>query len=140
MPRKVYNEELAEKILKFIENGNNLSTSARLCNVSVKTVENWIYRGKNARSNFHDFYLRYKQAQAKHTAYCKQKMVEAGKNDWKMWRYKGYCVNPKSFPSEKGNAVNVDVEGVNAGVALFKAFERAQKKYREEKAKRCDDK
>ena len=46
MPRKIYNEELAEKILKSIENGNNLSTAARLCNVSVKTVENWIYRVK----------------------------------------------------------------------------------------------
>lgn len=135
----VYTPELAKRIINAIKFGNTVQDAAEMHKVCKETIMQWTKRGKDPRSNFHEFYLGYKEAQASHAAHCRKKMEETGKDDWKMWRYKGYCVSPHSFPPWSNKAavkVNVNSSTENPGTALFKAFEKAQKKYNKEQAKK----
>lgn len=65
-PRTVYTDEIGERIIKYLAQGNYLQTAAAAAGMNPGTVRGWIERGQDdENSPYHEFAMRCLEASGK---------------------------------------------------------------------------
>lgn len=123
--------KLDEDMIKFLctahENGAPQTVCAKLANIDRKTLYNWIQKGKHSkRGKFHDFYVKWENADGKFQTYHLRNITEHAKKDWRASRYLLEVANPQEF------VIQEKIQNVNkteVSITKPKSFKEEMREY-----------
>lgn len=86
MAKTKLTEEKIKTAVKMVEKGHYYKDIYGVLGVCKKTWQNWINRGKEAKSGiYRKFYEEIEKADSRGEAYLFDKMMEVGKEEWQMY-------------------------------------------------------
>ena len=81
-----FSEEVCETIYKLVSKGFTYKDICAVCDISEQTFNNWINRGKKAKSGkYKEFYLTVEKCKAERKNNLKEELLDLGrsKDDWR---------------------------------------------------------